>query len=137
MKTYSEKLRDPRWQRKRLKILERDNFTCRLCSNDKMELHIHHIEYEENPWESDNLNLITYCKVCHKNIEISKKSDFKIVEALHKYPYIIYDVLAYGYNPGKLIVCYNDSGDTIFDFMFPNAHANIIYKLLKTSLNHE
>jgi hypothetical protein len=132
MKTYSEKLRDPRWQRKRLEILERDNFTCQLCSNDKMELHIHHIEYNENPWDSHEDNLITYCKVCHKNIEKSKKSDFRIIKALHEYPYIIYDVLAYGYNPGKLFIYYDDSGEILIEFMFPDDHANIIYKLLKS-----
>lgn len=29
--TYSQKLRDPRWQKKRLEILERDSFTCQHC----------------------------------------------------------------------------------------------------------
>ena len=28
---YSEKLRDPRWQKARLKVLERDNWTCVNC----------------------------------------------------------------------------------------------------------
>ena len=30
---YSEKLKDPRWQKKRLEILERDNFRCQYCGD--------------------------------------------------------------------------------------------------------
>lgn len=33
---YSQKLLDPRWQRKRLEILQRDDFTCQVCS-DKID----------------------------------------------------------------------------------------------------
>jgi len=51
--TYSEKLKDPRWQKKRLEILSRDKFTCQLCSDKETELHIHHNEYfpGKKPWE--------------------------------------------------------------------------------------
>ena len=34
-KTYTELLKDPRWQKKRLEIYERDNFTCNQCKNTK------------------------------------------------------------------------------------------------------
>jgi hypothetical protein len=69
--TYSEKLRDPRWQKKRLEILQRDDFTCQLCKDTKAELQIHHKEYitGREPWEYENENFITYCKHCHKVVE--------------------------------------------------------------------
>jgi len=72
-KTYSEKLKDPRWQKKRLKILERDEFSCRICGNKKSTLHIHHISYNENPWETNDKLLITLCEDCHKKEEIELK----------------------------------------------------------------
>jgi hypothetical protein len=65
--TYKEKLKDPRWQRKRLEIFQRDNFTCVCCGDKTTELHIHHIKYFAgfNPWEYSNELMKTLCKTCH------------------------------------------------------------------------
>ena len=65
---YSEKLKDPRWQKKRLQILERDNFTCRNCNKDDIELVVHHLKYfrGREPWEYADKYLITLCTFCHK-----------------------------------------------------------------------
>lgn len=70
---YSEKLRDPRWQRKRLEILSRDNFTCRLCGDAKNTLHVHHIFYTRGaePWDHQNDVLVTVCVDCHEDLTIS------------------------------------------------------------------
>ena len=69
MTTYSEKLKDPRWQKKRLKILNRDNFTCRHCGDKEKTLHVHHKMYfSVEPWEYEDFLLITLCKDCHDNI---------------------------------------------------------------------
>ena len=45
-KDYTELLKDPRWQRKRLKIFERDEFKCRRCNDEFTNLHIHHLYYK-------------------------------------------------------------------------------------------
>lgn len=68
MANYAEKLKDPRWQRKRLEILNRDDFTCRCCGDNENTLHVHHIVYPKNkfPWEIDNHHLITLCEYCHE-----------------------------------------------------------------------
>ena len=67
-KTYSEQLRDPRWQKKRLEILQRDEFSCQCCFDSKRTLHVHHIDidYSLAPWEHDDCTLITLCDSCHK-----------------------------------------------------------------------
>ena len=65
-KSYSEKLKDPRWQKKRLEILSRDNFTCLLCDDTETELHINHLQYTGEPWDAPNEFLETLCKHCHK-----------------------------------------------------------------------
>lgn len=67
--TYSDKLKDPRWQKKRLKILERDNWRCQYCNDNKNTLHIHHFSYCDEPWESEDIELITTCEICHLIIE--------------------------------------------------------------------
>jgi 5-methylcytosine-specific restriction endonuclease McrA len=67
--TYQELLLDPRWQRKRLMIMLRDNFTCQRCFNDRETLCIHHFAYQPGllPWEYDDEDLITWCIICHEN----------------------------------------------------------------------
>lgn len=66
--TYSEKLKHPLWQRKRLEILDRDNFKCRGCGSETNTLNVHHLKYirGNNPWEYPNSFLITLCDICHE-----------------------------------------------------------------------
>lgn len=62
---YSEKLKDPRWQRKRLEILNRDSFTCQYCGDTKSTLNVHHKQYHGNPWDAPSESLETLCESCH------------------------------------------------------------------------
>lgn len=65
---YLEKLKDPRWQRKRLRILERDGWRCKACYDDKNTLHVHHLFYfKGDPWDIPDGFLITLCEDCHEN----------------------------------------------------------------------
>lgn len=65
--TYAEKLKHPKWQKKRLEILNRDNFKCQSCLNDEEMLHVHHRVYNsKEPWDAKNSDLITLCKSCHE-----------------------------------------------------------------------
>jgi hypothetical protein len=68
---YSKKLRDPRWQKKRLDILNRDNFACVLCEATTEELQVHHENYRRgaDPWDYDDAELHTLCKSCHESTE--------------------------------------------------------------------
>ena len=68
-KDYLEALASPQWQKKRLEIMQRDNFTCQFCGHKDRTLHIHHKVYEKGkkPWEYDNKDLITLCDRCHED----------------------------------------------------------------------
>ena len=74
-KTYSEKLLDPRWQKKRLFIFNRDSFCCQRCFSESVTLHVHHLKYEKGkePWEIDDNFLVTLCKDCHEYEEDNYK----------------------------------------------------------------
>lgn len=76
---YSEKLKDPRWQKKRLEIFERDGWKCRACGEKDKSLHVHHIFYlpKKEPWDIPNGFLITFCEDCH----MSKGCDGRDCEA--------------------------------------------------------
>lgn len=67
--SYSDKLKDPRWQKKRYHILHRDHGRCVLCDERKY-LHVHHKKYIEgkNPWDYPDELLITICINCHRLI---------------------------------------------------------------------
>jgi hypothetical protein len=63
--TYKEKLTDPRWQKKRLEIMNRDAFTCVSCGATNKTLHVHHLKYIKDPWDVSNDFLQTLCFECH------------------------------------------------------------------------
>lgn len=69
MKTYSEKLKDPRWQRKRLEIMQIHDFSCDICGDKSETLHVHHNYYVtgRNPWEYPDFALSVFCKTCHSD----------------------------------------------------------------------
>lgn len=79
--TYSELLQDPRWQKKRLEIMQRDDFTCLDCGATDKQLHVHHCRYEKGlkPWDYRDDELRTECWECHKerqDIEHDVKMEF-------------------------------------------------------------
>lgn len=78
---YSEKLKDPRWQKKRLEVLQRDDFKCKICFDGTKTLHVHHLEYirRSEPWEVPLEYLETLCWECHEQIESEKHENESII----------------------------------------------------------
>lgn len=73
--TYKEKLLDPRWQKKRLKLLEQAGWACEDCGNTDKTLHIHHLYYNTNgdPWDVADDDLMCLCCDCHEAVEFLPK----------------------------------------------------------------
>lgn len=67
---YKEALSHPKWQKKRLEIMSRDNWKCKGCGTEEETLHVHHKIYIKGrmPWEYDDDKLETYCLKCHEMI---------------------------------------------------------------------
>lgn len=85
MSTYSEMLKHPKWQKKRLEILERDKWCCVKCGDTETTLHIHHLKYTGKPWEAPAKDLSTLCADCH--LLFSKTDvDFEFVVKIVKFP---------------------------------------------------
>jgi hypothetical protein len=70
MKTYAEKLRSPKWQKKRLEILDRDGWCCQSCGDKDSNLQVHHKAYKPktDPWDYPEDWLTTLCEDCHSEI---------------------------------------------------------------------
>ena len=84
MTTYSKKLQDPRWQKKRLLVFERDNFKCTLCGDDKTTLNVHHEKYFKQPWDAELDDLKTLCFTCHSIVELCKDENQSVIH-IEKY----------------------------------------------------
>jgi len=80
MRKYSEKLKDPRWQKRRLEIFNRDNWTCQKCGSTTKTLNVHHkgYIYGLDPWEYDDEYLVTVCEDCHSML--SAEEEFPEIE---------------------------------------------------------
>lgn len=83
---YADKLKDPRWQRRRLEIFSRDAWACQQCGNGKSELHVHHKEYSGDPWDAPDNCLITMCASCHKAAHDDTSKKDKDLALLLAYP---------------------------------------------------
>ena len=74
---YSKRLKDPRWQRKRLEVMERDKWTCVDTLESDDPLQVHHCWYAKGgPWETPNKYLITVTEDAH-NERHKIESDIK------------------------------------------------------------
>jgi 5-methylcytosine-specific restriction endonuclease McrA len=93
---YLEKLKDPRWQEKRLRVFERDCFTCQLCFSKTKELQVHHLYYEQNkdPWDYPLNAYITLCVDCHKSeTEIRAEVERRLILSFRKLRFTNSDLL--------------------------------------------
>jgi len=89
-KSYYEKLKDPRWQKKRLEIMERADFSCECCPNiGNTTLHIHHGYYEKNvePWEYPNETLWCLCEGCHIEAQTAKEKIYRKIAEINSVYY--------------------------------------------------
>ena len=93
---YSEKLKDPGWQKLRLEVFERDEWTCQGCGDNESTLNVHHCYYEsqKEPWEYPLKALTTLCDNCH-NIEKNDRppAERSLMHALKKQGFFAKDVL--------------------------------------------
>jgi 5-methylcytosine-specific restriction endonuclease McrA len=84
-KTYWEKLQDPKWQEKRLRVMQRAGFGCEWCGAKDKTLEVHHGYYTRSePWDYPDNTLYCLCGDCHKQAE-DRKHDVQI-EAARVHP---------------------------------------------------
>jgi len=116
--TYKEKLLDPRWQKKRLEILQRDEFTCQSCGDDKSTLHIHHRRYLQgrDPWDVPDNLLVTLCESCHEKEKDEMEEYIPILIEQIKDKFLGDDVreIAYAFHKLKILGSSNITATLLF-----------------------
>ena len=81
---YSRKLQNPKWQKKSLEILQRDQFKCIHCGCDNKELHVHHRWYQfgKDIWDYHDTCFETLCFECHEYIEMNIKDSTSDIQLM-------------------------------------------------------
>jgi len=82
---YMEKLRDPRWQKLRLEVLDAAEWRCTWCGREDKNIQIHHGFYGRDlePWEYPPESLHVVCEDCHLQAESIKA---EVLEAFGHVP---------------------------------------------------
>lgn len=77
---FKKQIKSPKWQKRRLEILNRDNFTCQSCGSTDETLHVHHIKYNKDKmyWEYPDDLLITLCEECHSTEHLCQTDFLKM-----------------------------------------------------------
>lgn len=71
---FWEKYKDPKWQKRRLEIMDLAGFRCQSCGDEKTTLNIHHKFYRKgaNPWDYADDELECLCAPCHESSHSAK-----------------------------------------------------------------
>jgi hypothetical protein len=98
--TYWELLRDPQWQKKRLRIMERSKFECEECGSKTTTLNVHHSYYEKGlkPWEYPDESLHCLCEPCHVEAGDWRKAMDRQIGRLSAFgPHLLQELLGIAY----------------------------------------
>jgi hypothetical protein len=82
--TYRDLLRDPRWQRLRLEVMERARWKCEECGDGSTTLNVHHTYYVRGhaPWEYPSDTLHCWCETCHEKHHVMAERLRRLVGAM-------------------------------------------------------
>jgi hypothetical protein len=128
MSDYSEKLRDPRWQRRRLEVFQRANFECWSCGAKDKTLHVHHLIYRKglDPWEYGDDDLRCFCETCHQeNHRLKAMLDETLAELGS-----VDEVLGYAQTIAAISSFQYDAGDSVLvvqSYSFAEGMANALH----------
>lgn len=92
MSNYSSQLRDPRWQRRRLKRLEAADWRCQQCGRNDLPLHVHHTHYirHRKVWQYPDAMLRVLCEDCHEKISDAPPEIVAAIAILRNIPDDVY-----------------------------------------------
>jgi hypothetical protein len=119
---YIQKFKDPRWQKKRLEIFERDKWQCQVCLAEGDTLNIHHKYYCDDcePWEYDDNALVTLCERCHEyEKDYLKSASSRLIKAMKEPGMMAGDInwIAQGFECADFICNAEIMADVIFDIL--------------------
>ena len=85
----SDAYKDPRWQRVRLEVMERDGWACVACLDKTSTLHVHHKDYHGELWDTPLDMLQTLCESCHAALGKHPKGGIYWVRSGDVNPFVV------------------------------------------------
>ena len=84
---WKEQIKSPKWQKKRLEVLNLRGFKCEECGNEDKTLHVHHRFYINGRLihEYDNDVLQVLCEDCHKKEHNKPIVNTNLYKSIHRY----------------------------------------------------
>lgn len=84
MKDYKSQYTHPKWQKRRLEMLEAANFQCQSCEETEKTLHVHHKRYVKgrDVWDYGDEELEVLCEDCHKHEHFQKDELNKMLASM-------------------------------------------------------
>lgn len=136
MDNYQSKLKSPHWQKKRLQVLNRDKWRCKLCKDEETTLHVHHLEYEpkKQPWEYPLSNFVTLCEHCHKEVELLKEKNHFDEILIDKIKWKSGDITMFIYGNSfdhPIFKFYHNNGNSYDSYTFCDDAQKIIFQFFK------
>lgn len=82
--SYAEDIKHPRWQERRLRVLEGAGFSCQRCGSNERQLHAHHKVYLRGHrlWDYPDAPLECLCDKCH-DLAHAHKERLEVTVAQH------------------------------------------------------
>lgn len=102
--TYSEKLKDPRWQKRRLELLEAADWTCRECGTKTQTLHVHHGYYKRaaDPWDYPDVVMHVLCDSCHGEMQVYMAQTHQMIGCFSKHELLSLSEFLYALSGGPV-----------------------------------
>lgn len=137
MSNYTELLKHPNWQKKRLEIMHRADFRCEICGDNENMLQVHHLKYRKGakPWEYGDEELACLCESCHEGIHKDKKIINQIIERSELRDICFLRSVVRGWS-----MAYQDFFDDGIPVTFPEKYtglAFVLYRLIGGNEMHE
>jgi len=98
---YAAERLDPRWQKMRLKVMERDGFACCMCFNESETLNVHHLAYGQHRavWDYPADVLVTLCKSCHEDWHDLERAFAEVEKTPHALHIQALQLICHGIRP--------------------------------------
>lgn len=103
-KDFWAKYKDPRWQKRRLEVMEFRGWRCQECGSDTKTLNVHHKLYRKgaDPWEYSNEELACLCESCHGELHGQMDALKAVLSTLDPFEVPHIHALIVGYRGGIL-----------------------------------
>lgn len=138
--TFAEQLKHPKWQQKRLEVMQRCGFMCINCEDKNTTLHIHHPFYRKGAklWEYETDELLCLCEKCHQETHAvdsqirSEITDLQLMCGMGQLSVLLGWLKGANYTPYTKLESYEEICGFLDYFNIPRCYNEIINMIIES-----